>query len=221
MSCTRKASNWYFKRCGLKNYREKVRENVCITSCTRKASNWYFKHCGLKKYEKKSTWNVLECHVLEKQVTNISCVVIWKSTGKCLITSSTRKASNWYFKRCGLKNYSEKVRENVCITSCTRKASNWYFKRLWFEKVQKNVFITSCTITATNGYFKRCVLKKYGENVRGNVFITSCTLKASNWYFVRCHLKKYGKMFYYVMYQKTKKLIFKCWGLKKYRKIFF
>ena len=55
-----------------------------ITSWTRKASDWYFKRCGLKKYEKKSTGNVLECDVLVKQVTNISYVVIWKITGKCL-----------------------------------------------------------------------------------------------------------------------------------------
>ena len=168
-SCTRKLRSWYFKRCGLKNYWKRVRENVVITSCTRTASNWYIKRCSLKKVPEKERGNVLECHVLENQETNISNNVVSKITGK-----STGKC-----------------------------------------------FITSCTRKATNGYFKRCVLKKYGENVRGNVFITSCTLKASNWYFVRCHLKKYGKMFYYVMDQKTKKLIFKCWGLKKYRKIFF
>ena len=54
-------------------------------------------------------------HVLSQQVTGISYVVIWKSTGKCLITSWTRKGSDWYFKRCGLKNYIEKLRENVLL----------------------------------------------------------------------------------------------------------
>ena len=52
-------------------------------------------------------------HVLSQQVTDISYVVIWKSTGKCLITSWTRKASDWYFKRCGLKKYEKKSTGNV------------------------------------------------------------------------------------------------------------
>ena len=52
-------------------------------------------------------------HVLSKQVTDISYVVIWKSTGKCWITSWTRKASGWYFKRCGLKKYEKKSTGNV------------------------------------------------------------------------------------------------------------
>ena len=141
----------------------KLRENVCIMSCTRKATNWYFKRCGLKKTGKVYGIMFLLTHVLSQKVTDISYVVIWKSTGKCLITSSTRQASNWYFKRCGLKMFREKVRENVFITSCTRKGSNWYFK---------------C-----------CGLKNYRVKVRENVCITSCTRKASNWYFKRCGLK--------------------------------
>ena len=92
-----------------KKYREKVRENVFITSCTRKPRNWYFKHCGLKYYGKK----------VRKNISRTSC---------------TRSASNWYFKRCGLKKYRKKVRENVCITSCTRKGSNWYFKSCGLKK---------------------------------------------------------------------------------------
>ena len=118
---------------------EKSTGKCLITSWTRKASNWYFKRCGLKKYDKKSTGNVLECHELGKQVTNIANVVVSKGTEKCLITSWTWKGSNWYFKRCGLKKYREKVRENVCITSCTRKASYWYFKRCGLKKYRNKV----------------------------------------------------------------------------------
>ena len=93
-SCTRKLRSWYFKRCGLKNYWKRVRENVFITSCTRTASNWYIKRCSLKKVPEKERGNVLECHVLEKQLTDISNVVVWKSPEQCFITPCTRKTSN-------------------------------------------------------------------------------------------------------------------------------
>ena len=44
-----------------------------------------------------------------------------KSTGKCFISSCTRKASNWYFKRCGLKKYGKMY---CFLKSITRKTSN-------------------------------------------------------------------------------------------------
>ena len=40
---------------------------------------------NLKKYEKKVQENVLYRHVLEKQVTDISNIVVWKNTGKCIV----------------------------------------------------------------------------------------------------------------------------------------
>jgi hypothetical protein len=64
----------------------------------------YYKRCGLKMYgEKVRKWNVLLRHVLEKQLTDILSVVVWKSRRKkygkmkCFITSCTRKASNVAF----------------------------------------------------------------------------------------------------------------------------
>ena len=60
-------------------------------------------------------------HVLSQQVTDISYVVIWKSTAKCFIKSCTRKPRNWYFKRCGLKNYRKKVQENVLLRDVIEK----------------------------------------------------------------------------------------------------
>ena len=54
---------------------------------------------------------------------------------KCFITSCTRKTTNWYFKRCGLKRYGKM---KCFITSCTRKASNVAFQTLPFEKVREN-----------------------------------------------------------------------------------
>ena len=149
---------------------EKVQENVFITSCTRKATNRYFKRWGLKKKTGK-VYGIMFLlnHVLSQQVTDISYVVIWKSTGKCLITSWTWKASNWYFKRCGLENYIEKERENVCIMSCTRKASN-------------------CN-------FKRCGLKKYRNKVRENVQLHHVLENQETDISNGCGLKKYRKMF--------------------------
>ena len=44
-----------------------------------------------------------------------------KSTGKCFISSCTRKASSWYFKRCGLKKYGKMY---CFLKSITRKTSN-------------------------------------------------------------------------------------------------
>ena len=151
MWCTksRKASNWYFIRCGLKKYRENVRVNVFITSCTIKPRNWYFKQLWFEKVREKSTGNVLECHVLEKQVTNISNVVVSKGTGKWLITSWTRKASNWYFKRCGLKKYRENVRVNVFITSCTEKQLTDISNVVVWKSTEK-CFMTSWTRKTSN-----------------------------------------------------------------------
>jgi hypothetical protein len=130
---------------------------------------------------------------------------------KCFITSCTRKTTNWYFKRCGLKKYGKmkcfishvlekqvtlhfkrcglkKYGKTKCfITSCTRKASNVAFQT-WFEKVwQKctgkwNVIKRHVLEKQVTLHFKRCGLKKYGKM---KCFITSCTRKVDwivKWY---------------------------------------
>ena len=59
---------------------KKTREKTTTT----KKKNQKTKN-SLKKYEKKVQENVLYRHVLEKQVADISNVVVWKNTGKCIV----------------------------------------------------------------------------------------------------------------------------------------
>jgi hypothetical protein len=92
-----------------------------ITSCTRKTTNWYFKRCisnvAVWTGTEKSTGklNVLWRYVLKKQVTLHFKRAFEKSTGKnygkmkCFITSCTRKASNVVFQTFRF----EKERENA------------------------------------------------------------------------------------------------------------
>jgi hypothetical protein len=67
-----------------------------------------------------------------------------KSTGKCFITSCTRKANHWYFKRCGLKKYRQKVRENVLYHQPVKSQEKWTNQKVGCKKKQP---ITTIVIT--------------------------------------------------------------------------
>ena len=56
---------------------------------------------------------------------------ILRKENEMFITSCTRKTTNWYWKRCSLKKYGKKVRENE---KYIRKASNVAFQTVRFEK---------------------------------------------------------------------------------------
>ena len=60
---------------------------------------------------------------------------------KCFITSCTRKTTNLYFKRYGLKKYGKKVRENEIIYNVMHYKSRLNSDKIW--KIQKKSKLNS------------------------------------------------------------------------------